>query len=140
MASDSGRNVKTNGLDRFDGAAAKALQTLADPELTPEGRTAKTLLELSEVAYPNQQRRDGAAHEITAFAKLIHEARSDNFQMMMTDLGKLAALVRTVHARPIPQFSKSDIKRAWTPRLYENNPRWSSSLAEGIGQSSAGCR
>ena len=130
---NNGSSGKTADLDPLDGAVGEALQTLADPELTPEGRTAKTLLELSELAYLNQQRRDAAAHDIAAFTKVIREARlSGNSHMMMTELGKLDLLLRKVHARPIPQPSKSDVKKEWVPRLNGNNPRWSSFLAEGM--------
>src|SRR5208337_4504397 len=128
---NNGSSGKTADLDPLDGAVGEALQTLADPELTPECRCAKTLLELADLPYLNQQRRDAAAHDIAAFTKVIREARlSGNSEMMMTELGKLDLLLRKVHARPIPQPTKSDLKRAWVPRLNDN--RWSSFLAEGM--------
>ncbi len=131
MANDNGSNGKTNGLDRLDGARGLVTMIATDDSLTVEQRVLCTFeTQIDTLVFPTQQCREQAAYAIEAFAKIFREARlSGNNQLIMAELSKTVIASREA-ARAIPQPTKSDIKRAWVPRLNDN--RWSSFLAEGL--------
>ncbi len=131
--SENGSNGKTNGLDRFDGARGLVTMIATDDSLTFEHRVLRAFeLEIDTLRYPNQQRREQASNAIEAFAKIFRESRlSGNNQLIMAELSKVLIACREA-ARAIPLPTKSDIKRAWVPRLNDTNPPWSSFLAEGL--------
>ncbi len=133
MANDNGSNGKTGPLDRLDGARGLVTMIATDDTLTVEQRVLCTFeTQIDTLVFPTLQRREQASYAIEAFATIFRDGRlSGDNRLIMAELSKTVVACREA-AGAIPQLSKSDIKRAWVPRLNGNNPRWSSVLAEGM--------
>ena len=131
---DNGSNGRTNGLDRLDGARGLVTMVATDDSLTVEQRVLAIFeLEIDTLHYPNQQHREQAAYAVEAFAKIFREGRlSGNNQLIIAELSKSVIACRKA-AGAIPLPTKSDIKRAWIPRLIKFAGR-------GNDRFSVGCR
>ena len=127
---DNGSNGTTS-LDRLDGARALVTMVATDDSLTVEQRVLCTFeTQIDTLIFPTQLRREQAAYAIEAFAKIFREGRlSGNNRLIMAELSKTVIACREA-AGAIPLPTKSDLKRAWIPRLNDNH--WSSLLAEGL--------
>jgi hypothetical protein len=87
----------------LNAAVAAANAVLTDPELTAEARVGRMLNDIAWMPYPNEARKQAAAGEVRAYAKVIAECRvRGDLRTMIEEGVKLHVRCKTEIAKPIP--------------------------------------